>query len=192
MPRRTKEEAEETKRILIQIARAEITEHGYDHLSLETLAEKAGVTRGAVYHHFTNKLGLFTQLVHRISEEMGNRIADWAASGPSKGEDAIEALRLGTEGFLTESQAPDYQQIILTEAPAVLGVRAWQEIDDRYTTGTLVEAFEDLGFSSDAQVLAQGFSGAMNQLSRWISSKEDIDKALKTLERMFEPFLFKK
>ena len=104
----------------------------------------------------------------------------------------MEAFLYGTRGFLTESQSPEYQRIILLDAPAVLGTEKWQAIDDEYTTSTLVNVFTQLKRESDTYnptVLAQAFSGAMNQLSRWISSKKDIDASYSHLEGMLKGFL---
>jgi AcrR family transcriptional regulator len=185
MARRTMEESEETKEQLISIATQEICRAGYEGLSLVELGKKAGWTRGAVYHHFGSKLGLFKEIVHRLSQEMGEKIQDWALSGPSQGKDPWEALLLGTRGFLQESQTEPYQRIILTEAPAVFGMEDWQKMDDENTTSTLEEAFQELGKKAQATVLAQAFSGAMNQLSRWIQSDTDMEQAIGVLESMF-------
>lgn len=175
----------ETRRHILQQARKDLAELGYNHLSLESLAEKCGVTRGAVYHHFKNKQEVFREVVEQVSQEMGGTIHTWALSGPSQGAEGIEALMLGTRGFLTASQSLEYQRIILTDAPAVLGMEEWQKIDDENTTATLVQVFTQiLGDAADAWALAQGFSGAMNQLSRWINGKKDIDRAYNTLEHM--------
>ena len=103
----------------------------------------------------------------------------------------MEAFLYGTRGFLTESQAQAYQRIILLDAPAVLGMKKWQAIDDEYTTSTLVNVFTQLKRESDTYdpaVLAQAFSGAMNQLSRWISNEKDIDVAYSHLKRMLKGF----
>ncbi len=189
MARRTKQVSEETKKHILQQARRDLAESGYGQLSLENLAEKCGVTRGAIYHHFNNKQSLFREVVKKLSCEMGETIYKWARSGSSCGTNGKEALMLGTRGFLSASQSPEYQRIILTEAPAVLGMEEWQKIDDEYTTSTLVEVFTQIfGEGADAQALAQGFSGAMNQLSRWISGEKDIKRAFETLEKMFSCF----
>jgi AcrR family transcriptional regulator len=152
-------------------------------------AKKAGMTRGAIYHHFGSKFGLFRELVHRLLKTMGQKILTWAASGPSGGTDPLESLLCGTRGFLTESQSEAYQKIILTEAPAVFGMDEWQRLDDAHTTSTLVEAFTELGKPEEALVLAQAFSGAMNQLSRWIQADEDLEKAMMVLQKMLSASL---
>jgi AcrR family transcriptional regulator len=149
------------------------------------------VTRGAVYHHFKNKETLFLEVVKFLLNKMGESIYRWAQSGPSEGEDLLEAFFYGTRGFLSESQSPEYQRIILLDAPAVLGMKKWQAIDDEYTTSPLVNVFTQLKRESDTYdpaVLAQAFSGAMNQLSRWISKEKDIDASYSHLERMLKGF----
>ena len=169
-----------------------LSTEGYDQFSLNKLAKNCDVTRGAVYHHFKKKEALFLEVVKSLLKKMGTSIYRSAESGPSGGEDPIEAFLYGTRGFLTESQSPEYQRIILLDAPAVLGMKKWQAIDDEHTTSTLVNVFTQLKSESDnydPAVLAQAFSGAMNQLSRWISNNEDIDASYSHLERMLRGFL---
>jgi TetR/AcrR family acrAB operon transcriptional repressor len=61
--KRTKEEAEETKKKLIDIALREFVKHGFENITLENIAAKAGVTRGAIYWHFNNKEDLMDSLI---------------------------------------------------------------------------------------------------------------------------------
>ncbi len=191
MVRRTSADALCTKETILNTAIRILASEGYDQFSLNKLAQDCGVTRGAVYHHFQNKESLFLEAVKFLQEKMGKSIYRWAESGPSQGKDLMEALLYGTRGFLTESQSPEYQRIILLDAPAVLGVKKWQTIDDEHTTSTLVNVFSELKKESDTYdpiVLAQVFSGAMNQLSCWISSEEDIDTSFSHLEKMLKGF----
>ena len=192
MARRTQEDALLTKDSILSTSVSMLASDGYDQFSLNILAQRCSVTRGAVYHHFKNKEALFLEVVHYLLSSMGDSIYRWAQSGPSGGKDPLEAFLHGTKGFLTESQTAEYQRIILLDAPAVLGMKKWQAIDDEYTTSTLVNVFTQLKSESDSYdpaVLAQAFSGAMNQLSRWISSDEDIEASYSYLERMLRGFL---
>jgi AcrR family transcriptional regulator len=191
MARRTQEDALHTKETVLNTAIRMLSSEGYNQFSLNKLAQNCDVTRGAVYHHFKNKETLFLEVVKFLLKKMGESIFRWAKSGPSEGEDLLEAFVYGTRGFLTESQSPEYQGIILVDAPAVLGMKKWQAIDDEYTTSTLVNVFTQLKRESDTYdptVLAQAFSGAMNQLSRWISNEKDIDASYSHLERMLKGF----
>lgn len=189
MPRRRPEEAEQTRLSILRSAAQMCAQTGYDKLSLEELAADASVTRGAVYHHFQNKRGLFLELVRTELEAMGAEILDAAVSATT----SWEALVAGCRAFLHVSQHPHYQQIILTDAPAVLGISWWNELDHRYTTQSLVEILQDLMHEEtiaipDAEATAEALSGAMNQLSRWISAggSEEIarDALLKLLESL--------
>lgn len=192
MGRRTPEDALHTKKTVLNTAIRMLSSEGYDRFSLNKLAQNCDVTRGAVYHHFKNKKTLFLEVVKFLLKKMGESIYRWAQSGPSGGKDLMEAFLCGTRGFLNESQSPEYQRIILLDAPAVLGMKKWQAIDDEYTTSTLVSVFTQLKRESDTYdpaVLAQAFSGAMNHLSRWISTEKDIDVAYSHLEKMLKGFL---
>lgn len=192
MPRRTEAEARETRNRILDKAIAIMAEQGYEHLSLEQLAADCDVTRGAVYHHFQSKEGLFRAAIEKLLREMGDIILKAADSGPSRGSDQWEALLLGTRAFMEESQTAEYQRIILADAPSVLGFREWQKLDDKYTTSTLTDVFSELLPSTRKKSvlpLAVGFSGAMNQLSRWVRNSKDIELAYSTLIRMFSGVL---
>jgi AcrR family transcriptional regulator len=173
-----------TRTLLRDTAIAQLTERGYDAFSLVELAQSCNLTRGAVYHHFANKEALFLEVVQTLLAAMGQTIELWATRGQGR---PFDALLWGTRGFLEATQLPAYQRIILTDAPAVLGVATWQQLDDEYTTSTLVEVFRELhtpGAPWEPEVLAQAFSGALNQLSRWVKTPDDVDRAYRQVEWM--------
>jgi AcrR family transcriptional regulator len=174
MPRRTAEESLKTRESVLRVAIAEATKSGFDSISLEAVAEQAGVTRGAVYHHFHNRLGLVHAATVRLLETMGQRILEAADSQDS----AWEALEAGCLTFLRSASAREYRQIVLSDAPALLGIATWQELDSRYTTSTLTEALDQLAregllATTDTAAAAQALSGAMNQLALWVGSGND-------------------
>ncbi len=186
MPRRTPEEAQRTRTGILNKAIEVFSVVGYEKLSLETLASEVSVTRGAIYHHFKNKELLFRASAIALLENMGEAIQRHARSGASAGEDPWEALVLGCEGFLVESQDAAYRRIILTEAPSILGMREWQRLDDHYTTTPLVEVLDTLAERGRIRPLhieatARALSGAMNQLSLWITTPEDVRTARDTV-----------
>jgi AcrR family transcriptional regulator len=171
MARRTKEEAEETRKKLLRAGRTLFARRGFDGVSLEDIAGAAGVTRGALYHHFEGKLGVFREVTRSLLEEVGERIL--ARAGRTL--DAWEGLEEGCRAFLDEARRPAYRRIVLLEAPSVLGIREWQELDESYTTRSLHEALSELAEegslqTADPGALAEALSGAMNQLSLWASS----------------------
>ena len=174
MPRRTAEESLQTRESVLRVAIAEATKSGFDSISLEAVAKQAGVTRGAVYHHFENRIGLVHAATERLLETMGERILEAADSQNS----AWGALEAGCLTFLRGASAREYRQIVLSDAPALLGIATWQELDTRYTTSTLTEALDQLAregllATTDTAAAAQALSGAMNQLALWVGSGND-------------------
>lgn len=109
-------------------------------MSTEGLVAAAGVTRGALYHHFRDKHDLFRevyiQLELEISEEFLQRIDDTSS--------AIEVLQRGVEWFLNMCERPDVRQIALHDAPAVLGWAQWRKIEADHALGVLTEQLEEV------------------------------------------------
>lgn len=206
MPRRTHDEALRTRNRILDAATDLCAQHGYEALSLEVVAETAGVTRGAIYHHFAGKEGLFQALVIRRLEWMGRAIERAAAeAGAVAVTEAATAARrahttdadsrewrglvAGCVAFLRESQDPAYQRIILLDGPAVLGIEAWQALDSQYTTHSLVDALYELERSGDIDVpdvvaAAEALSGSMNQLSLWVGAGHELRLAERTIQAL--------
>lgn len=167
-----------TRQRILHVAIDAATESGFDALSLEAVAEKAGVTRGAVYHHFENRVGLVRATTERLLEDMGTKIL---AAANSTG-DPWHALEAGCLTFLQSAASREYQQIVLSDAPALLGIKTWQELDHRYTTSTLSGALDELVRAkliktTSTQAAAQALSGAMNQLALWVGSGNRVKEA---------------
>jgi AcrR family transcriptional regulator len=119
------EQGKITKRKLLDTARRVFTEQGYEQVSAEQLVSEAGVTRGALYHHFDDKRDLFRTLVWEMEHELDERVTD-AAIGASGAWGAIED---GTSALLEACLEPDVARIVMLDGPAVLGWDAWDEID---------------------------------------------------------------
>jgi AcrR family transcriptional regulator len=169
MPRRTAEDAEQTRLAIMDAARTQFATVGFDAVTLDGVAAAAGVTRGAVYHHFGGKAGLFRAVLEQILSEQGEHIL--AAAERESG--AFEGLEAGCHRFIELAQRPEYVQIALIDAPAVLGITAWQALDDAATTSHLREGLRELfeGRSqTDVEALAQSLSGAMNQIALWAAT----------------------
>lgn len=185
--RKRRGKAEQTRSNILRSAGQMCADTGYDHLSLEDVAAAASVTRGAVYHHFGSKKGLFLEIVRSELHAMGARVLSAAAGAPT----LWEALVAGCRVFLRESQQRRYQQVILTDAPAVLGIATWNKLDYSYTTRSLVEILQELrdGHTitiSDPVATAEALSDAMNQLSRWVAAGGSEEIAFETLLMLLE------
>ncbi len=127
-----------TREALIDAARTLFTERGYDDVGTEEIVRAAGVTRGALYHHFGGKR---EPARGRLRTDRGGvdrarrpgRLAARSCDSP------LEAMRAGIEAFLDECAKPELRQIALHDAPAVLGWERWREIGAANGLG-LIEA----------------------------------------------------
>jgi AcrR family transcriptional regulator len=125
--RRTQtERAETTRAALIAAARRLFTERGYDGVGTEEIVRAAGVTRGALYHHFGGKAALLEAVYEKLEAESTERVARVVLG--SELESPLEAMRAGIAAFLDECAEPELQRIALHDAPAVLGWDRWREI----------------------------------------------------------------
>src|SRR3954447_1500600 len=134
------ERSELTRAALLAAARELFTERGYAVVSTEEVVRRAGVTRGALYHHFRDKQDLFRAVFEAIEQEMAERVAAAALAEA----DPWERQRLATGAFLDNCLDPAVQRIALTDAPSVLGLAAWREIEERYGLALVQVAIESL------------------------------------------------
>jgi AcrR family transcriptional regulator len=134
--RKTKaDQSEATRGALIAVGRELFATRGYANTFTDEVADRAGVTRGALYHHFRRKEDLFRAVYGDVEQELMEKI-----TARIVGLDAWERLRVGVEAFLEFSFDPAVQRITVLDAPSVLGWDAWREIDSKYGYGWLLRA----------------------------------------------------
>jgi len=173
--RRTQAERSATTRAaLLRAARELFAEHGYAGAGREEIAERAGVTRGALYHHFANKQQLFVAVVEATEAELTERIAIAGMNGHT----ARDQLQLGCEAFLDAAMDPAVRRILLLDAPAVLGWRAWRELDERFGLGLVKVALEHAmqeGSIAEQPVdpLAHMLLAALNEAAMLVALADD-------------------
>jgi AcrR family transcriptional regulator len=114
---------------------------GFADVALETIVRDAGVTRGALYHHFADKTELFAAVFEQVEAEMATGMA--AAVAAAGETDPVEIMRLGTRFWLDACADPEVQRIVLMDAPAVLGWARWTEIGQRYNIGVVTSLLAD-------------------------------------------------
>jgi AcrR family transcriptional regulator len=124
-------EARATRDALIGAALELFTGRGYAGVGTEEIVARANVTRGALYHHFTDKRDLFRAVFERVEGELMERIGARMKST----DDPWELMIAGMRSFLDACEEPAVKQISLSDAPAVLGWREWREIDNRHGLG---------------------------------------------------------
>ena len=121
------ERTDATRGKLLAVARKLFATKGYAATSLDTLVRRAGVTKGAFYHHFPDKQAIFRAVFEAVEDDL---VA--AALAGSKGTDALTRFRTGCHAFLAASVDPAEQRIVMMDGPAVLGWATWREIDWRH------------------------------------------------------------
>ena len=177
-PGRKAEQSEATRAELIAAARRLFGERGYAAVGTEEIVRAAGVTRGALYHHFHGKRELLEAVYEQVEGEVTQRIAEGALSG----SDPLEAMRAGSAMFLELCLDPEVQRIVLLDAPAVLGWDRWREIAGSYGLG-LIEA--SLGAAMEAgqielqpvKPLAHLLMGALDEAAMVVARAEDPERA---------------
>jgi len=136
-PGRQAERSGATRAALIGAARDLFSARGYANVGTEEIVRSAGVTRGALYHHFGGKRDLLEAVYEEVEAEVTQRIAEVALSDPARGP--LAAMSAGIEMFIDATGEPAVQQIVLLDAPAFLGWERWREIAAKHGLG-LIEA----------------------------------------------------
>jgi AcrR family transcriptional regulator len=116
-----KERTETTTASLVQAARELFAEDGYAATSLDAVVAKAGVTKGALYHHFSGKRDLFAAVFAGEQE----RLSEAIVAAYQRRDDPWEAFEAGAAAFVEACQEPGAQRIFLLDAPSALG---WETI----------------------------------------------------------------
>ncbi len=122
-----------TRRNIVDSATTLFTERGYEATSIEVVLEKSGISRGALYHHFDSKEALYVAVLEAVEA----RVADATAAASRHLSDPREALRAGCNAWIELAGDRTVRQIVLHDAPAVVGWSKWREIDARFGFGQL-------------------------------------------------------
>src|SRR5216683_5459245 len=109
------------------------TAHGFAATSIDDIAGRAGVAKGAVYHHFESK----DQIFQRVFEQMTGALAAEVAATAATGKSILDRFERGTLKYLTSIAGNKFRQVLLIDGPAVLGWEKWREIDMRYFGGVM-------------------------------------------------------
>jgi AcrR family transcriptional regulator len=175
--RRTQSErSQSTRTALIEAARRLFAERGYAGVGTEEIVRTAGVTRGALYHHFADKRGLFEAVYEQLEAELTERIATGALA--ANADSPLAAMRAGAEMFLEACTEPEAQQIALLDGPAVLGWDRWREIGAEHGLG-LIEATLRAAVEAGAiprqpvRPLAHVLMGALDEAALLVATADD-------------------
>jgi AcrR family transcriptional regulator len=133
-----------TRGQLIEVATRLFAEHGYEGTSIEAVLSAAGVSRGALYHHFAGKEALFEAVVSAVSEQVTVKLTE-TVQGCA---DPLDAMRTAALAWIDLAADPVIQRVVLVDAPSVLGWDRWRAMDDGRTLGTMrvmLQAISDSG-----------------------------------------------
>jgi AcrR family transcriptional regulator len=181
---RREAEARATREALIGAARELFTERGYSGVGTEEIVARAEVTRGALYHHFTDKRDLFRAVFERVEADLMERIGATMEGA----DDPYELMVSGMRAFLDACEEPAVKQISLIDAPAVLGWREWREIDNQHGLGLTRAALQsavDAGILRPIAVepMAHLFVAALSEAAFVIAHAERPKKARREVEQ---------
>jgi AcrR family transcriptional regulator len=173
------ERSDATRAALVAAARPLFANRGYARVGTEEIARAAGVTRGALYHHFDGKRELFEAVYERIEIELAERIA--AGALQANASSPLAAMRAGAEMFLLASTEPETQQIVLLDGPSVLGWDRWREIATEHGLGlieaTLQAAIEAGEIDSQpVRPLAHVLMGALDEAAMLVARADDAER----------------
>jgi AcrR family transcriptional regulator len=190
--RRTQaERSEATRAALVAAARPLFAGRGYAGVGTEEIVRTAGVTRGALYHHFDGKRELFEAVYEQIEAELAERIATGALAA---GAAPLEAMRAGAEMFLAACTEPEVQQIALLDGPSVLGWDRWREIGAEHGLGLIeatLQAAIEAGAIAEQPVrpLAHVLMGALDEAAMLVARAEDSEAARAEVGRTIDTLL---
>ncbi len=168
----------ETRAKLIAAARRAFASQGYAAVSMDDLCAEAGLTRGALYHHFGSKEGLLEAVVRQMNDEVNEGLEQLYAQET----DVWSGFRACNRRYLEMALEPEFQRIVLRDAPAVLGERL-REIDAEGAVGPMRDNIAELIASGviaplDPEALARTINGAILDAAIWIANSERPDEVL--------------
>ena len=171
-------QSEKTRGELVRVARKLFEEKGFAGTGTEEIVRRVGVTRGALYHQFRDKKAIFVAVVEELELEMAEHIQ----AAVDAETEPWARLRAGYLAVLNACTEPDIRQILLLDAPAVLGVERWRTVEADYGLGLLsrgLEAIMSTGRMKPLPVRAMAhlLLGAISEGALMIASARDPRKA---------------
>lgn len=179
----------ETRAKLIAAGRQAFGAVGYADASMDDFTASAGLTRGALYHHFGDKKGLLQAVMREIDAEMTVRLNRISAAAPNRWQGFVDEC----VAYIEMALEPEIQRIMFRDGPAVLGdVSQWptsrgciaalsRSIDQLKADGTMAEI--------DTEAAARLINGASSHAALWIANSDDPEDTSKRAVRGFRTVL---
>lgn len=128
MPRRSKADAAETRRAIVDAARGLFTVQGYSSTTTAAISRAAGVTEGAFFNHFADKKALFREILVTLQTDYDGAVR-MRAIGDGHTGTPMDAMLRGFRASVELAQEPSFARIVMIEGRAVLGEDDWHRID---------------------------------------------------------------
>jgi AcrR family transcriptional regulator len=185
---RRAERGEATRRHLVETATRLFAERGYEATPIELVLAEAGVSRGALYHHFVSKEALFEAALDATQAGVAVRDAARRAGDP------LGALRAGCATWLALARDPVVRRIVLLDAPGVVGWERWREIDQRHSLGAVTASLRALASEGRltralVDVHAHVLLAALTEVALLIAQADDPEAATERGEAVVERLL---
>ncbi|ETA05844.1 MULTISPECIES: TetR/AcrR family transcriptional regulator [Gordonia] len=169
-----------TRAALIAAGRKLFGERGFADVGTQEIVDEAGVTRGALYHQFDDKKGLFTAVYDAVEQDVVTQIAERSAELAA--DNPIAALKSGMRLFLELCTEPSVHRITLVEAPSVLGWAQWRARGEEFgfaLVERLIQAAIAAGQAVDqpTRPLAHVAIGALDEAALYVAAAQDRDAA---------------
>ena len=179
----------ETRAKLLAAGRKAFGTIGYSEASMDDFTAEAGLTRGALYHHFGDKKGLFEAVVLEIDSEMTARMEAAAKSAPTRWQGLVDECN----AYIQMALEPEIQRIVFRDGPAVLGdPSSWPNAGGCVAMMTAsVERLRDEKTIADVdpEAAARIINGALGYASQWIANAEEPEAVSEKAVHAFNVFL---
>lgn len=188
--RRTQaERSSATRATLVAAGRELWGARGYGAVGTPEIAEAAGVTRGALYHQFADKSALFLAVIESVEEDVMRRLLKHVARVAADATPA-DAIRAATDRWLAIAVEPEVRQLLLLDAPSVLGWTTFREIGRRHALGATEQMLAAAMAAGQlaplpVQVLSHILVGAMDEAALVIATADDRAQALAEVSDVF-------
>ena len=184
------EQTQRTRRAILDRARHVFTTQGYAATGTEEIISELGITRGALYHQFNDKLGVFKAVI----VEAYGEITDYIQAKIQPLDTNWQQLIVGCQAFLEVAHQEELRRLIFVEAPAVLAVDDLAEID-QYGFALLHKSIHIAVNEGELSTInAEGFAhlvnGSLNDLAAWVAQSDDPNR-LKTAQSLVETLLMR-
>jgi AcrR family transcriptional regulator len=184
---RQSERSTSTIQAILAAAHKLFAAQGFEATSIDDIAVKAGVAKGAVYHHFSSKEDIFTRVLDGVQQKLSvpQMPAKQMRELAKKISDPLDQIIFGVVHYLEAATQPGIKQILLIDGPAVIGWTKWREIDDRYFgAGTRIATATLLGPKAserEVDTTARLLLGAVMEAALVCATAPDAKKAAREL-----------